>query len=268
MYRQYLQDLLTYLEQFYDRTNPLGSLTKVYGKLGFDFDSAFEEGQVPGWEDRGAGKLPGLQGSAMDLQAFDTVDELESLGQHHHNCMFVHAHIEHLCSTSLRQLISNSLTRGNCVLYCKCCLLANFVSLPHQVTPSSQSWQALTRISGGASCGTLSMHLWLCMWVVAYCMELQPAQELQPAGADALKDALAKLGLKCGGTLRQRAERLILTKSTPLEKLDRKLFAKGVVPAVRHPCHVPFHPQKQSALLAGGRSLCHTASCSPCLHTW
>ena len=95
-----------------------------------------------------------------------------------------------------------------------------------------------------ASCGTLSMHLWLCMWVVAYRMELQPAQELQPAGADALKDALAKLGLKCGGTLRQRAERLILTKSTPLEKLDRKLFAKGVVPAVRHPCHVPFHPQR------------------------
>ena len=51
-------------------------------------------------------------------------------------------------------------------------------------------------------------------------------------GADALKDALAKLGLKCGGTLRQRAERLLLTKTTPLEKLDRKLFAKGVVPAV------------------------------------
>ena len=81
VYRQYLQDLLTYLEQFYDRTNPLGSMTKVYGKLGFDFDSAFEEGQVPGWEDRGAGKVPGQQGSAMDLQAFDTVDELESLGE-------------------------------------------------------------------------------------------------------------------------------------------------------------------------------------------
>lgn len=80
MYRQYLQDLLSYLEQFYDRTNPLGSLTKVYGKLGFDFDSAFEEGQVPGWEDWAAGKVPGQQGSAMDLQAFDTVDELESLG--------------------------------------------------------------------------------------------------------------------------------------------------------------------------------------------
>ena len=32
--------------------------------------------------------------------------------------------------------------------------------------------------------------------------------------------------------MRQRAERLMLIKTAPLEKLDRKLFAKGVVPAV------------------------------------
>ena len=62
-------------------------------------------------------------------------------------------------------------------------------------------------------------------------------QRVSAAGADALKDALTKLGLKCGGTLRQRAERLILTKTTPVEKLDRKLFAKGVVPAVSHIRH-------------------------------
>lgn len=67
----------------------------MYGKLGFDFDSAFEEGQVPGWEDRGAGKLPGQQGSAMDLQAFDTVDELESLGQHPYPCIIVMPMHEH-----------------------------------------------------------------------------------------------------------------------------------------------------------------------------
>lgn len=66
-------------------------------------------------------------------------------------------------------------------------------------------------------------------------MEVQQTHQMDCAGADALKDALAKLGLKCGGTLRQRAERLILTKTTPLEKLDRKLFAKGVVPAVSTP---------------------------------
>jgi len=79
--REYLQGLLGYLAQFYERTNPLGSLTKVYSKLEGEFESAFEEGQVPGWEDRGGGKLPGDQGNAMDLQAFDTVDELESLGK-------------------------------------------------------------------------------------------------------------------------------------------------------------------------------------------
>lgn len=78
--REYLHGLLSYLEQFYERTNPLGSLTKVYGKLEGEFDSAFEEGQVPGWEDRGGGKLPSDQGNGIDLQAFDTVEELESLG--------------------------------------------------------------------------------------------------------------------------------------------------------------------------------------------
>ena len=59
------------------------------------------------------------------------------------------------------------------------------------------------------------------------------SNQIGGVGADTLKDALAKLGLKCGGTLRQRAERLILTKTKSLEELDRKLFAKGVVPAVR-----------------------------------
>ncbi|MBA0651320.1 hypothetical protein Goklo_018658, partial [Gossypium klotzschianum] len=39
--------------------------------------------------------------------------------------------------------------------------------------------------------------------------------------------ALAALGLKTGGTVQQRAERLLLTKHTPLEKLDKKHFAKG-----------------------------------------
>ncbi|OIV96822.1 hypothetical protein TanjilG_08683 [Lupinus angustifolius] len=39
-------------------------------------------------------------------------------------------------------------------------------------------------------------------------------------------EALAALGLKTGGTIQQRAERLFLTKDTPLEKLDKKHFAK------------------------------------------
>lgn len=46
-------------------------------------------------------------------------------------------------------------------------------------------------------------------------------------GPERLKEALAALGLKTGGTLQQHAERLFLEKHIPLEKLDRKYFAKG-----------------------------------------
>ncbi|GAB4816006.1 hypothetical protein N2152v2_003052 [Parachlorella kessleri] len=51
------------------------------------------------------------------------------------------------------------------------------------------------------------------------------AEELEALGLDRLKAELARLGLKCGGSLKQRAERLFLLKATPLEKLDRKHFA-------------------------------------------
>ena len=51
------------------------------------------------------------------------------------------------------------------------------------------------------------------------------------AGADAIKEALAKLGLKTGGTLRQRAERLFLTRDVPLAELDKRHFVKGAAPA-------------------------------------
>ncbi|KAJ7959329.1 Splicing factor 3A subunit 3 [Quillaja saponaria] len=52
-------------------------------------------------------------------------------------------------------------------------------------------------------------------------------EELMELGPDKLKEALGALGLKTGGTVEQRAERLFLTKHTPLEKLDKKHFAKG-----------------------------------------
>ncbi|GAB4858456.1 hypothetical protein Ancab_009930 [Ancistrocladus abbreviatus] len=49
---------------------------------------------------------------------------------------------------------------------------------------------------------------------------------LMEVGPEQLKEALAALGLKTGRTVRQRAERIFLTKNTPLEKLDKKHFAK------------------------------------------
>lgn len=51
------------------------------------------------------------------------------------------------------------------------------------------------------------------------------------AGAEQLKEALQQLGLKCGGTPRQRAERLFSTRGKRFDELDPKLFAKGAAPA-------------------------------------
>ena len=53
------------------------------------------------------------------------------------------------------------------------------------------------------------------------------------AGAEKLRDALAALGLKSGGTSQQRADRLFQTKGVPLASIPKKLFAKGAAPPVR-----------------------------------
>uniref|UniRef100_A0AAQ4RAV4 Splicing factor 3a, subunit 3 n=1 Tax=Gasterosteus aculeatus aculeatus TaxID=481459 RepID=A0AAQ4RAV4_GASAC len=51
--------------------------------------------------------------------------------------------------------------------------------------------------------------------------------ELASLGLDRLKSALMALGLKCGGTLEERAQRLFSTKGKSLELLDPSLFAKN-----------------------------------------
>lgn len=62
------------------------------------------------------------------------------------------------------------------------------------------------------------------------------------AGAARLKEALEAEGLKVGGTVRQRAERLMLLRDTPRDQLDRKHFAKGIIPQARNtPCHHRGH---------------------------
>ena len=52
------------------------------------------------------------------------------------------------------------------------------------------------------------------------------SEELMSLGLDRLKSALQALGLKCGGTLEQRAQRLFSTKGKSLKDLDPSLFAK------------------------------------------
>ena len=52
------------------------------------------------------------------------------------------------------------------------------------------------------------------------------AGDLEIFGLDVLKHELMKHGLKCGGTLAQRAERLFLLKNAELCNLDAKHKAK------------------------------------------
>ncbi|KAK7338055.1 hypothetical protein VNO77_18652 [Canavalia gladiata] len=52
------------------------------------------------------------------------------------------------------------------------------------------------------------------------------AAELEVLGLEKLKSELQLRGLKCGGTLQERAARLFLLKSTPLDELPKKLLAK------------------------------------------
>ncbi|GJM93555.1 hypothetical protein PR202_ga10119 [Eleusine coracana subsp. coracana] len=56
--------------------------------------------------------------------------------------------------------------------------------------------------------------------------EYSSAAELEALGLERLKLELQSRGLKCGGTLQERAARLFLLKTTPLDKLPKKLLAK------------------------------------------
>lgn len=53
------------------------------------------------------------------------------------------------------------------------------------------------------------------------------AADLQQLGLDVLKQQLQLHGLKCGGSLAERAARLFLLKETSLADLDKKHFPKG-----------------------------------------
>lgn len=86
-YRAYLERLAAYLESFHARTQPLADLGAQMQGAVAEFEEAWARGAVPGWEDRGAGgaaaQADGTEApeGALDLDAFDSVDELELLGE-------------------------------------------------------------------------------------------------------------------------------------------------------------------------------------------
>ncbi|WCJ36831.1 splicing factor-related [Euphorbia peplus] len=126
-YREYMENLLEYLIFFFQRTEPLQDVDRIFAKVTEEFEEEWAINRVPGWEKdtQGNGQFPS-DGSLINLDYYSSVEEL-----------------------------------------------------------------------------------------------------MMDVGAEKLKEALAALGLKTGGTVQQRAERLFLTKDTPLEKLDKKHFAKG-----------------------------------------
>ena len=52
----------------------------MYAKLG-DFEASWEAGQVAGWADRGQGSSGEDSSAAIDVAAFASVEELETLGK-------------------------------------------------------------------------------------------------------------------------------------------------------------------------------------------
>nr|XP_043615058.1 splicing factor SF3a60 homolog [Erigeron canadensis] len=125
-YREYLSKMIEYLVYFFERTEPLQDLDRIFSKVVSEFEEQWDDGKVDGWKDEAQenGHDP-EQHASIDLDYYSTVEELIELGP------------------------------------------------------------------------------------------------------EKLKEALSVLGLKTGGTVQQRAERLFLTKHTPLEKLDKKHFVKG-----------------------------------------
>ncbi|TXG71221.1 hypothetical protein EZV62_006156 [Acer yangbiense] len=121
-YKEYMKKLLEYLEDFFQRTEPLQDLDRIFSKVVADFEDEWAKGSVNGWENEAQDTA---QHTIIDLSDYSEVEEL---------------------------------------------------------------------------------------------MEVGPGK---------LKKALAALGLKSGGNVEQLAKRLLLTKNTPLEKLDKKHFARG-----------------------------------------
>ena len=88
--------------------------------------------------------------------------------------------------------------------------------------PAAAARPADAATSGGASVPADTTGPRVVRWLLA----VDAAEDLEALGLDALKRELMQRGLKCGGDLRARAQRLFLLKATPLAALDRKHFAK------------------------------------------
>ncbi|KAH9289537.1 hypothetical protein KI387_033654, partial [Taxus chinensis] len=80
-YKEYLSHLLDYLISFFQRTQPLQDLDKIFLKVDAEFEERWEGATVHGWEDKGLGngQSSTIQDS-IDLDYYSSADELVELG--------------------------------------------------------------------------------------------------------------------------------------------------------------------------------------------
>merc|ERR1712113_973357 len=85
-YRSYLSELLTYLEGFFNRSIPLGSLNKIYKHITSDFNSMWRDGKIPHWKTpytllkQSSSQSPSCENTHLDLTCFPHPNELKALG--------------------------------------------------------------------------------------------------------------------------------------------------------------------------------------------
>ncbi|KAG7673773.1 hypothetical protein KSW81_006964 [Nannochloris sp. 'desiccata'] len=130
-YKQYISNLLAYLESFLQRSQPLAQLERQNRRLEEEFSAQWVAGEVYGWEDKGIGgasadgdavaAAAAKAAGTLDLDAFDSVDELELLAafspeerarveENTRAVAFIEAKISHLCE-QLSATIADTLGR-------------------------------------------------------------------------------------------------------------------------------------------------------------
>ncbi|XP_054160951.1 splicing factor 3A subunit 3-like [Oppia nitens] len=78
-YGHYLEALLDYLQDYCGRVKPLLPLPEIMDKVVADFERQWEVGTFQGWP-KEAGSVLTKAGAHLDLSAFNSVEELASLG--------------------------------------------------------------------------------------------------------------------------------------------------------------------------------------------
>jgi splicing factor 3A subunit 3 len=82
-YQEYLTEVTEYLLSFFERTQPLQDINKIFSKVESEFEERWEAGTVQGWEDKGVGNGQSLttrSGSLVDVDDYDSVEDLIELG--------------------------------------------------------------------------------------------------------------------------------------------------------------------------------------------